>query len=188
MRQSDKWKKKTTFVYEKQCFFAFVSSKYFLKKILTKWYYSTSWWLAYSWNKSLLEDIQIIKLTTYFFLPVVFYKTIYTSNYRIGWKRSTTTYFQKGQYVNINSFVLQILPYFPLSCSLFVRMCDFLCIFVLNGKRIGLNGKGIRLHSHAPSGFILKTRVWHVERLKHCMMRSPFVYDSLMFYTCNYTF
>ena len=53
-------------------------------------------------------------------------------------KKSTTTYFYRRQYVNINSF-FQIFPYFLVSCPLFVRMCDFLFTSVLDskGKRPG---------------------------------------------------
>ena len=45
-----------------------------------------------------------------------------------------------------------------------------------------LDGKGVQLHSHAPSHTILKIHAWYVACLKHCMKCLP-IRDSFIFYT-----
>ena len=37
----------------------------------------------------------------------------------------------------------------------------------------GLGWKGVQSHSHAPAQAILKTQVWYIKRLKHCVVRFP---------------
>ena len=51
----------------------------------------------------------------------------------------------------------------------------------------GLDGKGVRSHSHAPTHAILKAQVWYASRLKHCMVCFPicFDHDSFMFSTID---
>ena len=36
----------------------------------------------------------------------------------------------------------------------------------------GLDGKGVQLHSHAPTYAILKTHVWYAVRIKYCVVLS----------------
>ena len=43
-------------------------------------------------------------------------------------------------------------------------------------KAKGLDGKD--MHSHAPTRAILKTRLWYVELLKHCLVSFSFAHDS----------
>ena len=51
----------------------------------------------------------------------------------------------------------------------------------------GLDGKGMQTHLHAPTHAILKTHMWNVAHLKHCMCL-PLITVSFVFYNLNYTF
>ena len=49
----------------------------------------------------------------------------------------------------------------------------------------GLDGKGVRSHSHAPTHAILKAQVWYASHLKHCMVCFPICFDSFIFSTID---